>query len=197
MYSSQLAEESGLLLPKDAPRGKRRGVTAALVALCFASGVAFSTTRSAEEPVSDDDNQKTLGPWQTITERTTNNIDERIRETLGYVQSCCMADGTPVTLPSWLSAVPDYWCVWNNGNCENEVNGECRNPYESDDDRSPAPGTFPVSTILKSNLRPALTFCGCTRAGRATVGYSGRCSYNSDNHYTQYTDLATRICNRA
>ena len=53
------------------------------------------------------------------------------------------------------------------------------------------------STILKSNLRPALTFCGCTRSGRATVGYSGRCSYNSDNHYTQYTDLATRICDRA
>ena len=48
MYSSQLAEESGLLLPKDAPRGKRRGVTAALVALCLASGVAFSTALTCD-----------------------------------------------------------------------------------------------------------------------------------------------------
>ena len=145
-----------------------------------------------------EDGQSTLGPWQTMTDRNqrVTNIDDRIRETLGYVQSCCMGD-VPVTLPPWLDEVPNYWCVWNNGNCENEVNGQCRNPFESDDDGSPAPGTFPVSTILKSNLRPALTFCGCTRAGRATVGYSGRCSYNNGNHYTQYTDLASRICNRA
>ena len=44
-YSStqDLADESGMLLPKaNAHHAKRRGVTAALVALAFASGVAFS-----------------------------------------------------------------------------------------------------------------------------------------------------------
>ena len=41
------ADESGLLIPKDAPRRKRQGVAAALVALCFASGVAFSTSAAA------------------------------------------------------------------------------------------------------------------------------------------------------
>jgi len=48
MYSSQLADETGLLLPKDAPRVKsRRVASAALVALCFASGVAVSTSAAA------------------------------------------------------------------------------------------------------------------------------------------------------
>ena len=45
-YSStqDLADESGLLLPKANAHPKRRGVAAALVALCFASGVAYAST---------------------------------------------------------------------------------------------------------------------------------------------------------
>ena len=51
MYSSAqdfTADETGLLVPKDAPRVKsRRVASAALVALCFASGVAISTSAAA------------------------------------------------------------------------------------------------------------------------------------------------------
>ena len=48
-YSStqDLADESGLLLPKANAHPKRRGVAAALVSLCFASGVAYASTRSS------------------------------------------------------------------------------------------------------------------------------------------------------
>jgi len=160
-----------------------------------------------QAPISDDDNQPTLGPWQVMTDEdderasSVSDINDRIREAIGYVQSCCMGD-VDVLLPPWLGDVPNYWCKWNDGNCENEVNGECRNPYESDDALSPAPGTFPVTTILKSNLRPALTFCGCATTPRPdpskqTVGFSGRCSRGAGDYYTKYTAISTAVCNRA
>ena len=53
-YSStqNLPDESGLLLPKANAHPKRRCVAATLVALCFASGVAYASTSSAAAPTS-------------------------------------------------------------------------------------------------------------------------------------------------
>ena len=141
------------------------------------------------------DGQDTYGPWQTKTDDDeVHDIDVRIAEAIGYVQSCCMDGEVHVDVPAGSM---EKFCPWTDplvggppANCRNSVGGECEtNPNANPDE-------YPISTILRSNLSPALTWCGCTAAGKPTTGYSGRCSYD-DNHYTQYTDLATRICNRA
>lgn len=133
------------------------------------------------------DGQDTLGPWQTMTAvKDTNSIDTRISEAIGYLQSCCM-DGT-VTMTVNLGSV-SKWCTGSShGNCVNTVDGHCTNPY------FPNTEQYPVTTILKSNLDPALTWCGCATSGTPTCGYSGRCAQSDADFYSQYEQLAQTVC---
>jgi len=138
------------------------------------------------------DGQQTLGPWQTMTAipKTSGNqeqqINMRISEAVGYVESCCM-DGV-ITIDVDPNSAKK-WCTGStHGTCQNAVDGKCTNPFQPD---NPA---YPVSTIQKSNLAPPLTWCGCATEGSAIVGYSGRCSHNQADFYTRYESLAQAVC---
>jgi len=93
-YSStqDLADESGMLLPKaNAHHAKRRGVTAALVALAFASGVAFSTsaaasTRGASSLV--DQDKSTANTCFDGNCRACGNRDDCIKASDEYGHEC-------------------------------------------------------------------------------------------------------------
>ena len=140
---------------------------------------------------------------------STNDINLRIREAIGYVENCCMDGDITVDVPSGSAQL---WCPnvgtdpqYPPADCVNQVDGACTNPNHPDSNR------FPISTILRSNISPrALTWCGCTANGDPTTGYSGRCFGDRDSdYYTKYKDfkppswgsltegLAVEICNRA
>ena len=142
-------------------------------------------------------------------EHSTNDINLRIREAIGYVENCCMDGDITVDVPSGSAQL---WCPnvgtdpqYPPADCVNQVDGACTNPNHPDSNR------FPISTILRSNISPrALTWCGCTANGDPTTGYSGRCFGDRDSdYYTKYKDfkppswgsltegLAVEICNRA
>ena len=125
------------------------------------------------------DGQATLGPWQTMTAvPSTDSLELRISEAIGYVESCCM-DGE-ITNPAEPGSRA-LWCeqVSGSANCPNTVNGLCPlNPNRPG-------GGFPISTIQVSALSPPLTWCGCMKEGGATTGYSGRCSHSRDDFYTR------------
>ena len=135
------------------------------------------------------DGQVTLGPWQTMTAVLhTDDINVRIAEAIGYVLSCCV-NGV-VTVGGVSDDSKAKWCSEDlpHANCPNKEGGVCENlPFH--------PAGYPISTIQKSNLSPALPFCGCTTGGLATTGYSGRCSHKADDFYTKYEQLAAAICN--
>jgi len=133
------------------------------------------------------DGQETLGPWQTMTAvKQTDSINVRIAEAVGYVESCCMNGDITVDVENESAKL---WCTGpDRGNCQNEVDGSCTNPF------FPHSDTYPVSTIQKSSLTPPLTWCGCTKEGTATVGYSGRCSHKMESFYTRYESLAQAVC---
>jgi len=137
------------------------------------------------------DKQITLGPWQTITAvLQTDEINVRIAEAVGYVQSCCV-NGV-VTIDGVSDDSKAKWCREDlpHANCPNKEGGVCENnPFH--------PTGYPISTIQKSNLSPALPFCGCTMGGLPTTEYSGRCSHKADDFYTKYEQLVTDICNAA
>ena len=95
MYSSTqdfTADETGLLVPKDAPRVKsRRVASAALVALCFAGGLAFSTsaaapTRGASSLV--DQDKSTANPCFDGNCRACGNRDDCIKASDEYGHDC-------------------------------------------------------------------------------------------------------------
>merc|ERR1719517_149892 len=96
-------------------------------------------------------------------------------------------DGT-VTVP--LDPATDALFCPRGADCPNQVDGECAvNPF-----RPPPDTCCPISTIQRSELSPALTFCGCMKEGIATTGYSGRCSHKMLDFYTRYEDLAQQVC---
>lgn len=121
---------------------------------------------------------------------TTHDVNVRIAEAVGYVESCCM-DGTIHVDVDPASA--NKWCVntAQKGNCVNAVDGPCTNPFH------PNNPSLPVTTIQRSDLTPALTWCGCANGGHPTVGYSGRCSHTMDDFYTRYEALAKKVCDAA
>jgi len=136
------------------------------------------------------DGQATLGPWQTMTAiGVTHDVNVRISEAVGYVESCCMDGTINVDVDAGSRS---KWCTGGkSGNCENSVDGHCDNPF------FPGSSAYPVSTIQKSTLSPPLTFCGCATEGSATVGYSGRCSHKMADFYTRYEALAQAVCDAA
>ena len=88
------------------------------------------------------DGQDTLGPWQTLTAVVkAEDLDVRISEAVGYVESCCMSGVVTVQPPPNSEA---RWCrvaPYPAGNCPNEEGGVCpSNPNQP-------PGAFPISTI--------------------------------------------------
>lgn len=137
-----------------------------------------------------DDGQKTLGPWQTMSEvMNTDDVNVRVAEAIGYVQSCCMDGSITVNVNSDSKK---HWCVGRQpANCANAVDGRCENPNR------PGDPSYPVTTIQKSHLSPALTFCGCRMDGGPTTGYSGRCARQMKDFYTRYEALAKAVCDAA
>ena len=132
------------------------------------------------------DQPDTLGPWQTKSAIfTTDNINVRVKEAIGYVESCCMSGDITVDADADSEA---KWCPNKHGYCVNTVDGKCDNPYGL---------TAPVTTIFESNLNPALTWCGCATEGTPTAGYSGRCARHNANFYAQYEALAKAVCDAA
>eukprot|EP00967_Tisochrysis_lutea_P094285 scaffold136990_cov31-Tisochrysis_lutea.AAC.1 len=128
------------------------------------------------------DQQITLGPWQTLTaELHVTDPQYRAKEAIGYVQSCCASNVVSPDID-----VPIAGKCSKAADCPNEENGQCPvNPNNND---------YPISTIFKSPLEPPLTWCGCMLGHSATTGYSGRCSQNMEDFYTQYMELAQAIC---
>jgi len=145
-----------------------------------------------QEPQYPGDEQKTLGPWQTMTTvLNTDDIDVRIGEAVDYVMSNC------------------------NPNCPRpRENRQCENPFEGpEQEYCKRDGDCPVTVIFDS---PNLNWCGCATTSspdpeKQTLGYSGRCVNAAADYYTKYKDfkptddfehsltegLAVEICKRA
>ena len=144
-----------------------------------------------------DDNPNTVGPWQTTTVHMHGATAEmRVAEAIGYLQSCCM-DGD-VSVPDLPLGDEDKWCkiATTHGDCPNTVDGKCNNPNR------PGEAYYPVTTIFKSELSPALTWCGCAtnispNENHATTGYSGRCNAQAkvgEHFYSRYLPIAEEAC---
>ena len=127
-----------------------------------------------------------------------HDIDIRIKEAVGYVQSCCMDGRVTVDVPAGSL---EKFCPWTDpliggtpADCPAEEGGVCpANPNAEWHN-----GRLHISTIFGG---PRLNWCGCTPTGDQTTGYSGRCiDYGNGPDaafYKKYEDLAKQICDAA
>ena len=132
-----------------------------------------------QEPQFPGDDQKTLGPWQTMTTvLSTNDIDVRIGEAIDYIEEFC------------------------NPNCPGTRPGDlCDTPFSS----LPATNIFSGSRLKWCGCATTSS----PDPSKQTLGYSGRCVNAAADYYTKYEDLGTtylgeryeglakEICNRA